>query len=313
LTLVSGAEWVKIRFFGTRTRLRSTISIIVNPIAGGAGNGALLNRLVAQLGKLGHRTEVRITGSRGDARRFAAEASSETLLVAAMGGDGTVNEVVDGLVGRDIPLLVVPCGTENLLAKYLRIPRDVDFLAAAAHRPRFRRFDIATANGRRFVCVSGVGFDAEVLRWLEARRRGHIEHLDYFWPLWRTFWGWRFPTIRVEVDDKEFFRGRGLAFVGNTNRYAIGLKITRDAIPDDGLLDVCIYECASHTRLLLHSVVTLAARHVGRPGVVYGRGKRVRISSDAEQWVEVDGERVFKAPVEYGIIPQGIRLVAGPA
>jgi len=290
-----------------------TIPIIVNPIAGGSGSGLLLRRLIARFAAFGHRTDVQITRARGDARQFAADLPSETTLVAAMGGDGTVNEVVDGLVGRDIALLIVPCGTENLLAKYVGIRREADWLAAAAHRPRCANIDVAVANGRRFVCVSGVGFDAEVLRWLEARRRGHIEHLDYFWPLWRTFWGWRFPALRVEVDGEEFFRGRGLAFVGNTSRYAIGLRITRDALPDDGLLDVCVYECSTLARLLVHSATTLAARHIGRPGVLYRRARRARISSEANLWAEVDGERLCPAPVEYEIIPRALRLVLGPA
>lgn len=293
--------------------MNTTIPMIVNPIAGGSGSRQLLSRLVSRFGEMGRRAELLTTTGRGDARRFAAALPADTQIVAAVGGDGTVNEVVDGLVGRDIAVLIVPCGTENLLAKYLGIERSVAWLAAAVEYPRCVGFDVAVANGRRFLCVSGVGFDAEVLRWLEARRRGHIEHLDYFWPLWRTFWSWRFPAIRVEIDAKKFFSGRGLPFVGNTNRYAIGLRITRDAIPDDGLLDVCVYECSSHARLLLHSATTLAARHVGRPGVLYGRGQQVRISSDEELWVEVDGERLCKAPVEYGIIPRGIRLVVGPA
>ncbi len=287
--------------------------MIVNPIAGGSGSKTLLARLVAVLGALGHRSEILTTSGRGDARRFAQSLPDETPLVAAVGGDGTINEVVDGLVGRDIAVLIVPCGTENLLAKYLKISRDADWLASAAHRPRCVDFDVAVANGRRFVCVSGVGFDAEVLRRLEARRRGHIEHLNYFWPLWRTFCEWRFPTIRVEVDGEEFFRGRGMAFVGNTNRYAMGLKITRDALPDDGLLDVCVYACTSRAGLLVHSAMTLAGRHIGRPGVRYRRGQRVRVSSDTEQWVEVDGERICTTPVDYQIIPKGVRIVVGPA
>lgn len=291
--------------------MEATIPMIVNPIAGGVGSKQLLARLIARLGKLGHRCEPMITTGRGDARRFAAGLSGETAIVVAVGGDGTINEVVDGLLGRETAVLIVPCGTENLLAKYLRIERDVEWLAAAAHRPCCIGFDVATANGRRFVCCSGVGFDAEVLRRLEARRSGHIEHLDYFWPLWRTFWEWRFPAMRVEVDGSELFNGRGLAFVGNMSRYAMGLKLLRDAMPDDGLLDVCVFECASRARLLVHSATAILARHIGRPGVFYRRGLRVRITSEEKVWAEVDGERFCPTPIEYGVIPRGVRLVIG--
>ena len=74
---------------------------------------------------------------------------------------------------------------------------------------------------------------------------GHIDHFDYFWPIWRTFWEYKFRPMCVEVDGEEIFDGPGLVFVGNISRYAIGLQILHYADFGDGLLDVCVYKCAS--------------------------------------------------------------------
>lgn len=287
------------------------IDVIVNPVAGGSRNGGVVARLREALRELGFDVLVRQTRGRGDAARFAGEVAENAPLVVAVGGDGTVNEVVGGLSGRTVPVLIVPRGTENILAKFLGVRGDVNWLAAAAARPRCVEFDAAVANGRRFLCVSGVGFDADVVRRLERKRRGHISHFDYFWPIWRTFWSWRFPPLRVEIDGRRVFEGRGLAFVGNVHRYAIDLRILRDAVCDDGLLDVCIYECAGQERLLAHSALTLMRRHVGRRGVYYHRGRHVRVSAVEPLPVEIDGELLGETPVEYAILPRAARFVVG--
>jgi len=287
--------------------------MIVNPVSGGADNRGLVAALQARLRGLGRESDALFTAARGDARRFAAGVAADTPVVLAIGGDGTVNEVIDGLVGRPVPVLIVPRGTENLLGKYLRIPISLEWLAAAANWPRTIEFDVAVANDRHFLCVSGVGFDAEVIRRLEHRRRGHIGYNDYFWPLWRTFWGWRFPPIRIEADGKAVFDDRGLAFVGNANRYAFNLGILRDARPDDGLLDLCIYRCGWQGRLLVHSANTLLGRHIGRPGVIYLKAQRVRIWSPRVLPVEIDGELYGVTPIDYSVLPQAARLVVGPS
>jgi len=296
-----------------RAAVTAPIAIIVNPVSGGADNRGLAAALEQRLRTRGYGARVMFTSGRGDGRRFAGSLAPETPVVLAVGGDGTINEVVDGLAGRPIPVLVVPRGTENLLGKYLKIRVDLDWIAAAADRPRCVDFDVAVANGRSFLCVSGIGIDAEVIQRLEHRRRGHIHHLDYFWPLWRTICGYSFPTIRVEVDGAPIFEDRGIAFVGNANRYAFNLGILREARPDDGLLDVCIYRCASRSRLLVHSLRTLLHRHIGKSGVIYLKARHIRMSAVQPLPVEIDGELFGTTPVEYTVRPKAVRLVVGAA
>lgn len=286
------------------------IAVIVNPISGGSSNAALVEAICARLRAAGERVELLETSRRGDARRFAGELDGDTRIVLAVGGDGTVNEVVDGLLKRPIPLLIVPRGTENLLGRVLGVRADADFVARAVRAGRVLPYDVGVANGRRFLCVSGVGFDGQVIVHLERARRGHIHHASYFWPILRTFLTWRWPPLRVEVDGRVVFEGRGLAFVGNIWRYAIGLRILRDAKPDDGLLDVCCYACASRTRLLVHSARTLLARHVGTPGVTYVRGRQVRITAPDALPIEIDGESHGVTPIDYSILPGAAQLVA---
>src|SRR5262249_22698672 len=130
----------------------------------------------------------------------------------------------------------------------------------------------------------------------------------YFWPVCRTLLEWRYPVIRVEIDDREVFNDRGLAFVGNANRYAFGLNILKDALSDDGLLDVCIYKCSRRADLLAHSLATASRRHIGRPGVTYCRAAAIRVTCGFPIPVEIDGELFGTTPVEYSIVPRAARF-----
>lgn len=295
----------------TEVRLSDVVQLIVNPRSGRSRSHAFVAALVERLRSAGATVRVQRTAGRGDAQRIAAELPPDVTRVVVVGGDGTVNEVADGLIHRPVPILIVPRGTENILAKVLRVRPTLDWLAAAAVGGRTVSMDVGSANGRRFLSVAGVGFDAEVVRRLERCRRGHITHLTYAMPIWRTFWEWRFPPFRVEIDGAPIFAGRGLVFVGNGWRYAIDLRLLRDARPDDGLLDVCIYPCTEQIGLLVHSVFSLMRQHVGRNGVIYARGRSVRISAPRPLPVQIDGELFGTTPVEFAILPNAARFIAG--
>jgi diacylglycerol kinase family enzyme len=168
--------------------------------------------------------------------------------------------------------------------------------------------DVGTVNGKVFTTVAGAGFDAEVVSRMVRRRRGHITHLDYFSPLWRTFWEHRFPVIRVFVDGRQVFDRRGLVMVGNIARYGAGLPILRDARDDDGLLDVCAYACSWQAPLLMHAAYTFAGRHRGRSSVTYAQGVRIRMESTSAVPLQTDGDAAGWLPADFTVIRGGAIL-----
>jgi diacylglycerol kinase family enzyme len=233
--------------------------------------------------------------------------------VAVWGGDGTVHEVARGLAGSDVPILACPAGTENLLAKELRIPSEPRKLVEVLQRGRIVNCDVGLVNGRRFLMIIGVGFDGEVVRRLTAARTGHISHLSYFWPIWRTFWEHDFPRMKITADGQELFDDYGLAFVGNISRYAVGLRICRDARFDDGLLDLVVFSCREQTGLMLHAAWTLLRLHPLKGDVIYRRVRQVRIETDRPVPSEADGNVGPPTPLDVSIAPKGIRLLIPPA
>jgi YegS/Rv2252/BmrU family lipid kinase len=289
------------------------IAYIVNPKAGASSSKLVGRRFAEYLSAQGYKLRLVQTESLQHTCELATDAAVdfECAMVIAVGGDGTIREVAHGLEGSDKPLLVVPCGTENLLANELGIDSNLQTLKTAFEDGEVRPLDLGKANGRCFGCVAGFGFDGEVVSRVHQDRLGHIDYSDYFWPLWRTFWNYRFKPMKVEVDGEEVFEGPGLVFAGNISRYAIGLQILHYADYGDGLLDVCIYKCASKLHLVKHSAVTVLKRHADCRDVIYRQGKEIKVSPAGDEPIlsEIDGDPGPNLPVEISVIEHAVRCV----
>jgi diacylglycerol kinase family enzyme len=215
--------------------------------------------------------------------------------------------------GSDKPILVIPCGTENLLGNELGFDEKTKTLIKAFEGDCIRPLDLGNANGRCFTSIAGFGFDADVVRKVSESRAGHINHLDYFWPIWRTFWGHGFPEITVAIDDEIVYEGRGFAFIGNISHYAVGLQILHHADYGDGLLDVCIYKCKSRLRLIKHSLMTVLKLHTGRRDVIYKQGSVVHVSStDPKACSQFDGDPGPALPITIEVIPRAVKMIVPP-
>jgi diacylglycerol kinase family enzyme len=214
------------------------------------------------------------------------------------------------LEGSDKPLLIVPGGTENLLANELGLDESLKTIIRTFEAGVIRPLDLGSANGKCFTSIAGFGFDGKIVKRVSEQRAGHIDYFDYFWPIWRTFWDYKFNALKVEVDGQEIFDGRGLVFVGNISRYAVGLQILHYADFGDGLLDVCIYKCASRVHLLKHSLMTVLKQHASTRGVVYRQGKDISVTSEAPDMpTEIDGDPGPDLPVKINVIPQAVNCL----
>jgi YegS/Rv2252/BmrU family lipid kinase len=287
------------------------ICCIVNPKAGAISGKKTGRRFGGYLAERGFDVRVSLTASLDDACCIATAAASDRdcAMVVGVGGDGTIREIAHGLEGSDKPLMIVPCGTENLLANELGFDGTLRTAVRTFEAGRVRRLDLGIANGRCFTSIAGFGFDGRVVGRVHRRRAGHIDYFDYFQPIWRTFWEYGFDPMRVEADGEEVFNDRGLVFVGNISRYALGLQILPKADFGDGLLDVCVYRCCSHLALLKHSAWTVLKRHVGGGGVIYRQAKKVTVSAEADIDTQIDGDPGPSLPVRLEILPGAVKCL----
>lgn len=256
----------------------------------------------------------------GDATRLAAEALGADAIVA-VGGDGTMNEVANGLDPRGAPPIgMVPSGNANVLAKELGVPRDPEALARMIAEGREVAWDLGVEgrSGRRFLLFASAGFDAQVVHDFHRRRSGPITMADYAaWGL-RTFTEFRIPSIRVEVDGVVVADGASWAVISNVRNYGGPLVFTPRAKFDDGAFEAMIQR-RRHRLDTIHlfgtSVLAWATGIEARPAdVTFHSARRVRLESSdgVPVALQIDGEPAGFLPAELDLRAGGL-TVLGPA
>ncbi len=279
------------------------VVIFANPIAG-RGRGQVVARELARgLTAAGYAIDAVFDRAVDPLRGAAA--------VVTVGGDGTLRAAVDlliGLGGPMPPVLPVPMGTANLMGRHLGLrwtPATlVPAVVATVRRRQVRWLDAGVANGRPFLLVVGVGIDGQVVHLLDQMRRGPIAYASYVLPTVMTLVGYRFPPLTIEVDGRTVLAGEpAVAFVGNVPEYGTGMPILTRAVPDDGLLDVCVIPCRDLRGLAEVLLVVATGEHLLREGVVYTRGRAVRVTSPAAVPVQADGDSAGFTPLDVAVLP----------
>jgi len=291
--------------------LLKKIPVIINPISGHGTGLRVLPRIEAGLRELGYATEVFQTQRCGDARDFAAATPDDTPYIVTLGGDGTLNEVLNGVVPRDITIAVYPTGTGNVFCKEIGLRKNVDFFLSLFKTGRVKRFDIGRADSRTFISVAGAGFNAEVVRRMDRINRGNMRMFEYVIPVIQACFAYGFPNIRVEVDGQTVVEDAFLVEVGNTASYGGPMEFTSLARPDDGLLDVCAFRSTVGLKVLKHLFGTVARIHLHYREVKYFKGKHIRLSpvDSVPIPTHVDGDENGMLPVEYTIMPMAARVL----
>ncbi len=295
------------------------IRIIGNPVAGGARAAGTVERLTAALQRRGADASAFLTRAAGDARREAARAGSAGYdLIVAAGGDGTLNEVLNGLEHPDrTPLAVYPVGTANLVARETGIPRELDRAVETFVNGKALNADLAIArNGsgeeRRFVAVAGVGFDAMVSEEVTRSRRHRLGFRGYLGPVWRTLRGYDAPRLRVSVDGRVLPEA-SFAVVANTRNYGGLFSLCPRALLTDGRLDVLAWRPRSIFSLaILFATAFLKLTH-RLPGAESCSGREIRIDCDHPVPIQIDGDAFGTTPLSVRLDPRGVRLLHAAA
>jgi YegS/Rv2252/BmrU family lipid kinase len=252
------------------------------------------------------------TGS-GHAEVLARELSGEADVVVAVGGDGTIREVATGLMGTGVPFTIVPAGTENILAKTFGLRARVHDVVDTITRGRRIACDVGRVNGRIFLVVAGFGFDADVVERLANVRRGHISHFHYAQPVLDAWLGHKFPEVRVEADGGVIFEGRCMVLAGLLPRYTIGFRVLTEAIPGDGMIDVCVLPCDGSIKLVGLAIDVLFGRHLSGDGVVYRKCQTLRVSSAERVPFQLDGDVGGEIPAEVTVDARALTILAPPS
>jgi diacylglycerol kinase (ATP) len=292
--------------------LGARVRVVVNPIAGAGLGTWVLPILVRRLARLGFTSEVVRTLSAEDARQAAGEVDESYHAVVAVGGDGTVREVISGLSREDVPVGVVPMGTANVLARELRLPFEPERAARVIAARHVRRLDLARANGRPFLLVAGVGLDAEVTRRVHASRRGAITILNYLPALLAEVVWFRTPALRVAVDGRPLNREGQYVVISNTRHFGGLLVMALDAVPDDGRLDVCVYRLPRRHAVLGLMVRFLTHRRPDARRATFVQGRRIEVTSSERVLYQLDGDPAGVLPLTIDLAPRAVSVIVPP-
>ena len=292
------------------SRARERVLVIFNP----AARSERAERFRERIQALDANAVVRPTGGPGDAAAMAAAAVKEGFrIVVAAGGDGTINEVVNGLAGSGATLGLLPLGTMNVFAAELGIPgnrpRRCWEIIRAGH---VRRIDLARANTHHFVQLAGVGFDAQAVAGVDREAKKNFGPLSYVISAARV--AARVPPeLRIVGDDGTERRG-SFVLVGNGRYYGGKLAVFKQAVIDDGKLDVLVFKNLGYLDIIRYIQHIFMGTHLALRDVEYFQtvGLQVDPLSAEDVPFEADGELVGYAPVRFEVAHRTFKVLAPP-
>ena len=222
------------------------VIISANPKSGSRNRLTLVAELKKSIEQAGYDCELHNDLSQMESRAQDLANEGRLRTVVAAGGDGTAS-MVASLIPTHIPITLFPIGSENLLAKFFSIVAESEHCVKSIQRLRTKSIDVMTANGNLCLLMASVGFDAEVVRQVHQSRKSHITRWSYWTAILSTLARYRWPNLKIVIRDEndhvmEETKGSWV-FIFNVPRYAAGLAIIEDAIENDGMLDIGIFDC----------------------------------------------------------------------
>ena len=293
--------------------------LIYNPKAGGLhGNTDKISHLVLALHAQGiELTDDRIkaTAATGDATRLAQQAVADKAeLLIVCGGDGTINEVAQALVGSRTALAILPSGTANVLAKELRLPRRSEELAKRIATGLTRAISVGRASkpdgswSRYFILMAGIGLDATIIETVNPKQKKQWGLGSYIAAGLKTLATWPLHPFSLNFNAQK--HEATFAIVANAANYAAWFTIAPNSRLESDHLDICVFNSRSRLIYLSYAFLSLFGAHTRSPQVIYEPVTETYANSSNTTPVQLDGELVGHLPMHFECVPHALRIVA---
>jgi diacylglycerol kinase (ATP) len=296
--------------------------LVSNPLAGirSARRSLQIHEAVAILRNAGIDAALRFTSEPSDGERLAREAVSKGCdLIIACGGDGTINEVINGMAPCRVPLAILPGGTANIIAKELGLPGRI--VKAARQLPSWRPCRVpmgratwgesGTMRQRYFLAVAGIGFDAHIISQLDVAMKLRVGVVAYVWEALRQVFRYGFPPFQCAVNGHSI--SATFAVVQRSSRYAGWLRLAQSHSIRDLDISCCLFEGSSPARYFRYALGVLTQTHDQFHDVHFLSGPSVHFTSEQLEpaiCFEVDGEMAGRIPVTFEVVPDALTVLA---
>jgi YegS/Rv2252/BmrU family lipid kinase len=289
--------------------MNASLTVIANPAARRASKKKI-DRAVSLLKAEGFEVNVLFTEKGGDAEVYARQLVSENPhFVLAAGGDGTFNEVINGLAGTDVPMAILPLGTTNVLAKELSIPEDVEEAINRALRGKPQKVSlgkITFSQGVRYFCLmAGIGYDGQTVNNVNKRIKKYSGKGAYILSGVKTLLSWKPELLTIDIDGKRY-HGYSL-IVSNSSKYAGNFRVAPDASLKEPLLHVFLMHGNKRLDIVKYTLGILSGRHLKLKNITYIKAKDIEVKGTAH--VQVDGDYLGKTPASLTVVPDAVKLI----
>lgn len=280
--------------------------VILNP---NAGNLEAVRDWQQRVESIVRGWPIRITAHQGEAEGLARRAVEEGFRrIVAAGGDGTVNHVANGIAGSSAALGILPMGTVNVFAMELGLPsNDLELCWQIVETGNIRLVDLPSANGRYFVQLGGVGLDAQAVKETTLAFKRSLGPLSYLISAAQIA-ARQPPKLFIESENASLREG-SFVLVGNGRLYGGPFPFFKHAVIDDGLLDVVVFKRLGYLEIIkyLHDVVF--SSEIRAPEIEYFQTRYLRITSEQDVPLELDGELAGNCPVDFQMHEKTLRVL----
>ncbi len=289
---------------------KKNILFIVNPVSGIGSKDSFPHLVEKILDKSKFDYQIIYTKKAGHAIKLSEKAVKQAVdIVVAVGGDGTINEVAGGLIGTDVILGLVPGGSGNGLARHLNIPLHAEGALKLINSCHVSKIDTGIINGRPFVSLAGVGFDALVAKIFA--KEPHRGFLTYFRIVAGRYQHYKPKHYSVVIDNREKIHKEALFItLANSNQFGYNTTIAPNAKLNDGMMDVCIVEKPTIFEMpLIINLLFLKMIHHSKYVNIY-KAKEVKVFRDKNRTVNIDGEPMKLAKnLEAKVNPLSLNII----
>ncbi len=250
------------------------------------------------------------TSKSGHAIDLAANARDKFECVVAVGGDGTINEIVNGLIGGSAMLGIVPVGSGNDFVRALNMPDKTKTAIDVLQTMKTRLIDIGKAENRYFQNGLGIGFDAWVVQGTMKTKALRGKAI-YLYSVLKTIYSYVPPKVKLVYNDVQRVENFYLITIGNGISLGGGFKLTPNAILDDGLFDLTIIKNLKKLEVVQNLIGVFSGKHIYLEQVTTGRTKKISLHSDEGFAAHVDGELLSLSlnSLEVELLPKALKVV----
>lgn len=290
--------------------MKKRIRFIINPFSGTSGKQTIPDMIKKFLDHSKFEYEIEFTQYAGHAITLAKEGADLKFdYVAAVGGDGSVNEVAQSLIHTDTSLIVIPGGSGNGFAMHLGLGRNIQKAIQFINSGKIISVDTCSVNNRFFINVSGIGFDARIA--YKTKQNSKRGFLPYFLTSLKEMRKFKPQKLKIQIDDKIINGEYAAAVVANASMYGYHFTIAPQASMQDGIMDIMLIQKAPLYKYFLMIFRFLnRSLHKSKITETY-QGKSISISLDEENYLHVDGEG-YKTEKElaFRVNPSSLKVLA---